>query len=36
MATGISTAGTKLEINTTATTYVQVKGFKDFEGVFAQ
>jgi len=33
MATGISTAGTKLEINTTATTYVQVKGFKDFSGL---
>ncbi|MES3097266.1 phage tail tube protein [Sphingomonas aerolata] len=33
MATGINTAGTKLEINTTASTYVQVKGFKDFSGL---
>lgn len=33
MATGINTAGTKLEINTTGTTYVQVKGFTDFSGL---
>jgi len=33
MATGINTAGTKLEINTTASTYVQVKGFRDFSGL---
>jgi predicted secreted protein len=33
MATGINTSGTKLEINTTASTYVQVKGFKDFSGL---
>lgn len=33
MATGINTAGTKLEINTTASTYIQVKGFKDFSGL---
>jgi hypothetical protein len=33
MATGINSAGTKLEINTTASTYVQVKGFTDFSGL---
>ncbi|MEG3166536.1 phage tail tube protein [Sphingomonas sp. PB2P19] len=33
MATGINTAGTKLEINTTAAIYVQVKGFTDFAGL---
>lgn len=33
MATGINTAKTKLEINTTGTTYVQVKGFTNFSGL---
>lgn len=33
MATGINTAGTKLEINTTGTAYLQVKGFTDFSGL---
>lgn len=33
MATGINTAGTKLEINTTASTYIAVKGFTDFSGL---
>jgi predicted secreted protein len=29
----VKTQGTKLEINTTGTTYVQVKGLKDFSGL---
>ena len=33
MATGINTAKTKLEINTTGTTYVQVKGVNSFSGL---
>ncbi|SEM40617.1 Phage tail tube protein [Sphingomonas gellani] len=33
MATGINTAKTKLEINTSGSTYVQVKGFTDFSGM---
>lgn len=33
MAQGINTAGTKLEINTTGTSYAQVKGFTDFSGL---
>lgn len=33
MATGINTAKTKLEINTTGSTYVQVKGLTNFSGL---
>ena len=33
MAQGINTAGTKLEINTTGSTYVKVAGFTDFSGL---
>lgn len=32
-ANSIKSQGTKLEINTTGTTYVQVKGLKDFSGL---
>lgn len=33
MATGINTAKTKLEINTSGSTYVQVKGVNSFSGL---
>lgn len=33
MATGINSAGTKLEINTSGSTYVQVKGLTNFSGL---
>jgi hypothetical protein len=32
-ANGINTAGTKLEINNTGSTYIQVKGFTSFSGM---